>query len=107
MRTIMRILALPFTSETVATGIGGLGIIMMLLPTIYYMLAIRLTEGLSQIVILAAIASTLPLSIACASLWLGSGFRSYRDNTKSRWACELFSLMFLMLTLQSIRMHTI
>lgn len=107
MRSFLRVIALPFTSETVATAIGGLGIMMMLLPLVYYMIAIRLTEGFAQFVILVALASPTPLAIASISLWCGSGFRSYRDNTRSRWACEFFSIAFLMLALLALRMHTI
>jgi hypothetical protein len=106
MRSAFRIITLPFTSETIATGIGGLGVMMTLLPLIYYALAIRLTEGVAQIIVLIALASPTPLAVASISLWLGAGRRSYRDNTRCRWACELFSITFLVLALLAMRMHT-
>jgi len=108
MKGALRIIALPLTSETVATALGGLGITMMMLPFIYMMLAIHVKENLlAQIVVLAAYSSPIPLAIASISLWLGSGRKTYRDNSGARAMCELLSVLFLTAAIFALRYHTI
>ncbi len=108
MKGALWIVALPLTSETVATALGGLGVTMMMLPFLYMMFAVHVKENLfTQIVVLAAYSSPIPLAIASISLWLGSGRKAYRDNTKNRAMCELLSFLFLAATIFALRFHTI
>lgn len=106
IRATLRILALPFTSETIATAIGGLGFTMAMIPFLYYVIAIKLTEMMSHVALLSSALSPVPMMIASVSLRMGSPFRSYRDNSGSRAGCEFFSLVFFVMALVGLRINT-
>lgn len=107
MRRILRTLALPFTSETVATGLGSLGVVLILLPYLYYKLGIHPRTTGMQTTVLISLAAPIPLCLAAASLWIGSGRRAYRDNTGSRAMCEFLGIFYTVMTIIACRHVTI
>ena len=93
LRSLLSVMFLPFTSETIATAIWGIA---AAVP--FGLLPFRWIVGRwpsNQTLFVVCGIESIVFMLLSVSFFVGANIRSYRDNTGARSACQLFGWISL------------